>query len=202
LGVRASRRSHVAWPAAGSPRRRRCATSASHSRPPAVRAVPAQLCDAHLISVPAPSQAGAPDAAALPRSAGSDVAFGWQFVEVTTRCNPFVQHVDDLDHTFRGDAIVENVNQSPDPCTLRTASILDVEAADTTGAKFRPLPCKRPVGLSSDLSHRGGENGSVPLPPYGARPLSTCRKGYDSSEYHPWQRKIANRCAWWSDRVD
>ena len=64
--------------------------------------------------------------------AGSDVAFGWQFVEVTARFHPFVQHSDDLDHTFLGDAIVENVNRSPDlRAFTRTACISDVEAADT-----------------------------------------------------------------------
>ena len=57
----------------------------------------------------------------------------WQFVEVTARFHPFVQHANDLDHTFLGDAIVENVNRSPDPCVFfsRTACISDVEAADT-----------------------------------------------------------------------
>jgi hypothetical protein len=63
---------------------------------------------------------------------GSDVAFGRQFVEVTARVHPFVQHPDDLDHTFRGDAIVEKVNRSLDPCAFgRTAGMSDVEAADT-----------------------------------------------------------------------
>ena len=74
-----------------------------------------------------------PDAATLPRGfAGSDVAFGWRFVKVTARFHPFVQHANDLDHPLLGDAIVENVNRSPDRCVFsRTARISEVEAADT-----------------------------------------------------------------------
>lgn len=64
--------------------------------------------------------------------ANSHVGFGWQFVEVTARFHPFVQHANDLDHPLLGDAIVENVNRSPDPCVfIRTARISDVEAANT-----------------------------------------------------------------------
>jgi hypothetical protein len=63
---------------------------------------------------------------------GSDVASRRRFVEVTARVHPFVQDLDDLDHTFLGDTIVENMNRSPDPCVFsRTARISDVEAADT-----------------------------------------------------------------------
>ena len=110
------------------------------------------------------------------RVAGSDVAFGWQFVEVTARVHPFVQHADDLDHAFLGDAIVENVNRSPDLRAFsRTACISDVEAADT-GTKVRSLLGERPFGLSRDLAHRGDENSGVPLPAVGAPPLGACRK--------------------------
>jgi hypothetical protein len=63
---------------------------------------------------------------------GSDVVFAWQFVEVTARFHPFVQDADDLDHPFLGDAIVENVNRSPDlRAVSRKACMSDVEAADT-----------------------------------------------------------------------
>ncbi|HUE85814.1 MAG TPA: hypothetical protein VMO26_07015 [Vicinamibacterales bacterium] len=119
----------------------------------------------------------APEAAALPPGfADSDVAFGCQFVEVTTRFHPFVQHADDLDHAFPGDAIVENVNRSPNLYAFsRTACVSDVEAADTR-TKVRSLPCEQPVGLSRDLPHRGGENSGVPLPTLGAPTLGTCRK--------------------------
>ena len=83
----------------------------------------------------------------------------------------FVQHADDLDHTFLGDTIVQNVNQSPDLCAFsRTACISNVEAADT-GTKVRSLHAERAVGLSRDLPHRGGENSGVPLPAIGAPPL-------------------------------
>ena len=64
-------------------------------------------------------------------SARSDVAFGWQFVEVTTRFHPFMQHADDLDHAFLGDAIVENVHRSSHVCFSRTSCVPDMEAADT-----------------------------------------------------------------------
>jgi hypothetical protein len=50
-----------------------------------------------------------------------------------------------------------------------------VEAADTR-TKVRSLPCERPVGLSRDLSHRGGENSGVPLPSLGAPTFAACRK--------------------------
>jgi hypothetical protein len=108
--------------------------------------------------------------------AGSDVAFRWRFVEVTARFHPFVQHPDDLDHTSLGDAIVENVNRSPDLCACsRTACISDVETADT-GTKVGSLPGEWPIGLSRDLSHGGDENGCVPLPALGAPPLGARRK--------------------------
>jgi hypothetical protein len=120
------------------------------------------------------------EAPALPPGfAGSDIALGGWFGEVTTRVHPFVQHADNLDHTFLGDAIVENMNRSPDLCSVsRTARISDVEAADT-GTKVRSLLGERPVGLSRDLSHCGGENGCVPLPALGAPPLGARRKDVD-----------------------
>jgi hypothetical protein len=115
-----------------------------------------------------------PHAAALPL--GSDIAFGWRFVELTTRVHPFVQHADGLDHIFLGDAIVENVNRSPDLCACSgTACRPDVETADT-GTKVGSLPSQWPLGLSRDLSHGGDENGCVPLPAFAAPPLSTCRR--------------------------
>jgi hypothetical protein len=91
---------------------------------------------------------------------------------VTARFHPFVQNADDLDHTFLGDAIVENVNRSPDLCALsRTACMSDVEAADTR-TKVRSILGERPVGLSRDLTHRGGENVCVTLSALGAPPLN------------------------------
>jgi hypothetical protein len=107
---------------------------------------------------------------------GSDVVFAWQFVEVTGRFHPFVQHANDLDHPRLDDAIVENVNRSPDLCAFRTASISDVEAADATGTKFRSLPREWPFGLIHDLSHCGGKNSGVPLPTVGTPAFGTCRK--------------------------
>jgi hypothetical protein len=97
-------------------------------------------------------------------------------VKVTARVHPFVQHADDLDHAFLSDAIVENMNWSPDLCAFRTAGISDVEAADTTGTKFGSLPRERPLGLIRDLSHRRSENSGVPLPTLGTPAFSTCRK--------------------------
>jgi hypothetical protein len=108
--------------------------------------------------------------------AGSDIAFGRQFVEVTTRVHPFVQQADDLDHAFLGDAIVENVNRSPDLRAFRrTGCVSHVEAADT-GTKVRPLFGERSVGLSRHLAHRFHENSGVPLPAFGAPSLGACRK--------------------------
>ena len=64
--------------------------------------------------------------------ARSDVAFGWHFVDVTARVHPFVPNADDLDHTFLGDTVVENMNRSPDLRSVsRTARISDVDAAST-----------------------------------------------------------------------
>jgi hypothetical protein len=111
--------------------------------------------------------------------AGSGVAFERQFVQVTAWFHPFVQHADDLDHTFLGDAIEENVNRFPDRCAFsRTACRSDVEAADT-GTKVRSLSCERLVGLSRDLAHCSDENGGIPLPAFGAPSLSACRKDID-----------------------
>jgi hypothetical protein len=107
---------------------------------------------------------------------GSAVAFGWRLVKVTDRVHPFVQHTDDLDHAFLGSAIVENVNWSPDLCAFRTVGMSEVKAADTTGTKFRALPCEQPFGLIRDLSHCGGENSGVPLPTAGTPAFGTCRK--------------------------
>ena len=59
-------------------------------------------------------------------------AFGWQFVEVTAWVHPFVQHADDLDHALLCDAIVKNMNRSPDLRSgSRTPRISDMEASDT-----------------------------------------------------------------------
>jgi hypothetical protein len=108
--------------------------------------------------------------------AGSDVAFGWRFVEVAARVHFFMQHPDDLDYPFVGDAIVENMNRSPHLRRVsRTARISDVEAPDTW-TKFGSLLRKRAFWLRRDLPHRGGENSGVPLPTLGAPPLGTCRK--------------------------
>jgi hypothetical protein len=70
------------------------------------------------------------------------------------RVDPFVQHVDDLDDFVLGDAIVENVDGSSDVGAFRAVCVSDVDAADTTRTKFRPLPCERPAGLSCKQSHR------------------------------------------------
>jgi hypothetical protein len=79
----------------------------------------------------------------------ADVAFGWQFVEVTARFHPFVQHADDLDHAFLGDAIVENVNRSPDlRAFTKMACVSDMEAADT-GTKVRSLLGERTSGSAA-----------------------------------------------------
>jgi hypothetical protein len=108
--------------------------------------------------------------------AGSDVALAGRFLDVTARVHLFVQHADDLDHTFLGDAIVENVNGSPDLCAFSgTACISDVEAADT-GTKVRSRLGERPGGLSRHLAHRVSENNGVPLLALGAPTLGACRK--------------------------
>ena len=68
---------------------------------------------------------------------------------MTARVHLFVQHADDLDHTFLGDAIVENVNRSPDLCAFsRTACISDVEAAEI-GTKVRSLLVSGPSGSAA-----------------------------------------------------
>lgn len=106
-----------------------------------------------------------------------NVASARQFVEVTARIHPFMQHADDLDYAFLGDAIVENVNRSPDhPCAFcRASSIPNVEAANTW-MKFRSGLGKQPFGLNRHLAHRGDEEGSISLPAFCAPPLGACRK--------------------------
>jgi hypothetical protein len=99
---------------------------------------------------------------------------------VTARVHPFVQHADDLDHTFLGNAIVENMNWSPDPCAFGAAGISDVEAADPAGTKFGSLPRERPSRLIRDLSHCGCENSGVLLPTLGAPTLGA--RGKDVGE--------------------
>jgi len=95
---------------------------------------------------------------------------------VAARVHPFVQHPDDLDRTFLGDAIVENMNRSPDLRSVsRTARLSDVAAA-ATATKVRSLLCQRPVRLGRDLSHRIGNDSRVPLPAVGAPTLGACRK--------------------------
>lgn len=95
---------------------------------------------------------------------------------MTTRVHPFVQHADDLDHAFLGDAIVQNMNRSPDLCAFGgTACISDVEAANT-GTKVRSLLAERAVRFSRDLSHRGGENSGVPLLALSTPTLGASRK--------------------------
>lgn len=44
-------------------------------------------------------------------NSGSAIPFGQEFVEVTARLHSFVQDTNDLDDTFLGNAIVENVNR-------------------------------------------------------------------------------------------
>jgi hypothetical protein len=95
---------------------------------------------------------------------------------VTARFHPFVQHPDDLDHAFLDDAIVENVNRSPDAGGFsRASSIPNVETANTW-TKFRSRLGKQPFGLSRNLAHRSDEEGGVSLPAFCAPPLGACRK--------------------------
>jgi hypothetical protein len=106
----------------------------------------------------------------------SDVVSGWRLVEVTARVHLFVQHPDDLDRALPSDAIVKNINRSPDLRSVnRTARISDVEAADTW-TEFRSLLRERAYWLVRNLPHSVGKNSRVPLSAVGAPTLGACRK--------------------------